>query len=107
MRTTAIFPLSLLVLALAGPPAVARAHVAGERTMGVVDSVTSDRIVLKASDGHALTFVVTPQTRFLRLEKPIRAEDVRVGERAVVHARRAGDSMQATRVKLGGNRARR
>jgi hypothetical protein len=88
-----------LVAALAAAPAVA--HESADRAMGVVESATAERIVIKAGDGHAIAFKVTPETRFFRGDKPARAEDVRVGQRAVVHGKRAGDAVEAVRVKLG------
>ncbi len=87
------------LVALAGAPA--SAHEAGDHARGVVESVAPDRIVLKSSDGHAMAFTVTPETRFVRGEKPVQREDVRVGERAVVRAKRAGEATQATLIKLG------
>jgi hypothetical protein len=88
-----------LVVALAAAPAAA--HERADRAMGVVESVTPERIVVKARDGHALSFSITPETRFLRGKKPSRAEDVRVGERAVVHGKKAGERIEAVEVKLG------
>jgi len=92
-----------LGVALGGFPA--RAHEKGDRAMGVVESVTAEKIVVKAADGHSVAFTVTPETRFFRDDKPARPEDVRVGQRAVVHGRRAGERVEAVRVKLGATRA--
>jgi hypothetical protein len=69
--------------------------------MGVVASATPKRIVVTTSDGHEVPFGVTKETRFLRGDKPGRAEDVRVGERVVVHGQRTPDGLQAVEVKLG------
>jgi hypothetical protein len=88
-----------VLAALAAVPVAA--HEKGDRAMGVVESVAPDRIVVKAADGHAVTFAVTPETRFFRGETPARVGDVRVGQRAVVHGKRAGDTLQAVQVKLG------
>ena len=85
--------------ALAARPAVA--HERGNRAMGVVASVTTDRIVIKTADGHPVTFSVTAETLFFRGESPARPKDVRAGERAVVHGKRVGEALQAVRVKLG------
>lgn len=92
-----------LVAALAAAPAAAH-DAKADRALGTVDSVTPERIVVKASDGHALEFAVTPKTRFVRGKKPARAEDVRVGERAVVHGKKAGERVEAVEVKLGAAR---
>lgn len=88
-----------VLVALAGVPV--GAHEKGDRAMGVVESVAPERIVVKTADGHAVAFTVTAETRFFVGEKPARADDVRVGQRAVVHGKRAGEALQAVQVKLG------
>lgn len=88
-----------LLAALAAVPA--SAHEKGGRAIGIVASVAPERIVVKTSDGHEVPFTVTPETRFLRAGKPAHAEDVKVGERAVVHGTRAGESLKALEVKVG------
>ena len=97
MRPAAI--VAAVLLALAGAPALA--HEAGARGLGVVERVDASRIVLKAPDGHSIAFAVTPETRFVRTGKPVRRDQVEVGERAVVHATPAGGGMRATEVRLG------
>lgn len=96
-RRLSAAPLALAV-ALAAAPALA--HEKGDRAMGLVESVTPERLVVKTSDGHSVAIAVTPETRFLRGDKAARREDVRVGERTVVQVRRAGESLEAVRVKL-------
>jgi hypothetical protein len=95
-RTSRI--LALVAALFAASPSAA--HEQGDRAMGVVESVTADRIVIKAADGHSVAFTVTPETRFFQDEKPARPEDVRVGQRAVVHGKRDGERIQAERVRL-------
>ena len=95
--------LALLAALLAASPSAA--HEQGGRAMGVVESVTADRIVIKATDGHSVAFTLTPRTRFFQGEQPARLEDVRVGQRAVVHGRRDGERVLAERVKLGATKA--
>jgi hypothetical protein len=87
-----------VVAALAG--SLALAHEQGDHAMGVVESITPERIVVRTSDGHGVPFGVTQETRFVTGEKPGRAEDVRVGERVVVHGRREVGGLQAVLVKL-------
>jgi hypothetical protein len=86
------------VAALVAGPALA--HEKGDRAMGVVESVTAGRIVITASDGHAVEFRVSPDTRFFVGEKAVGAQDVRTGQRAVVHGKRIGETLTAVRVKL-------
>ncbi len=90
--------------ALVAGPAVA--HEKGDRAMGVVATIAPERIVVRTSDGHEVPFAVTKETRFLRGEKPAHAEDIRVGERAVVRGQRDGEALRAIQVKLGAEPAR-
>ena len=83
----------------------ALAHESGGRATGTIEGVTADRIVVRTSDGHEVAYAVTPATRFLKGDKQVRLEDVRVGQRAVVHGKRAGDAMQAVQVKIGAEAA--
>jgi hypothetical protein len=89
-----------LALAMWAPSAVAHEK-GGDRAMGVVESVTAERIVVKAPDGHLVTFAVTEETRFYQGEKAARREDVRAGQRAVVQGKKKGEQVEAVRVKLG------
>jgi hypothetical protein len=91
---------TILAVAAALLAAPAAAHESAERAMGVVESVTPERLVVKAADGHGVAFVITGETRFFKGEKPASAADVRAGQRAVVHGRKAGDEVHALRVKL-------
>ena len=93
------FLLNLTMLALLGS-APAAAHEAGANARGVIESVTPDRVAVKAADGHVSAFALTPATLFSRGEKAVLAGDVRVGERAVVRGKRVGERLEAVLVKL-------
>jgi hypothetical protein len=88
-----------VVAMLVAAPALA--HEKGGRAMGVIENITPDRIVVRTSDGHSATFSVTGETRFTQGDKSARPEDARVGQRAVVHGKRDGGTLQAVEVKLG------
>ncbi len=88
-----------VVAALVAGPAVAHEK-GGDRAMGVVESVSADRIVIRASDGHEVAFTVDAGTRFYVGEKAAAPGDVRAGQRAVVHGKRSGQTLTAVRVKL-------
>jgi hypothetical protein len=83
--------------------ASALAHEKGGRAMGLVESVTPERIVVQTADGHPVAFSLTGETRFVIGNTPARLEDVRVGRRVVVHGKRVGEALQASEVKLGAN----
>lgn len=99
-----------LVAALAAALAWASAAAhekGGDRAMGVVESIATDRIVVKTADGHPVAFAITPETRFFKGDDPARAEDVKVGQRAVVRGERAGETLRAVQVRLGPETRRR
>lgn len=82
-------------------PALALAHEASDRARGVVERLDSREITVKTSDGHSVTFQVTPETRFTRAAAVVEQEDAGIGERVVVEGRRASEQLEAVRVRLG------
>lgn len=95
MRAT----LHLALLAMLAIPAVALAHGTGVHARGTIKEVMPDRVVLTGK-GPDQAFAVDASTRILRGDGSVRIEDVRVGERAVVHARRDGERLRATEIRL-------
>lgn len=95
---------SLAAAGMVSLPAMALGHAGGHDARGTVKEIASDRIVLSV-DGKDEIFAVGGETRFERGTAIVRREDVRVGERAVVHARREGQGLHATKVKLAPSRA--
>jgi hypothetical protein len=97
--------LMALLAALAATPAAA--HEKGDRARGVVESVSAERIVIESADGHMVAFAITEETRFFRGGELAGREDVKPGQRAVVHGKRSGEELRAVQVKLGAAPARR
>jgi hypothetical protein len=91
--------LALAITVTAASPAIA--HEKGGRAAGTIETVSATQLVLRATDGHPVSFSITPSTVFVQNEKPARPEDVRVGQRAVVEGKRSGERLEAVRVKLG------
>lgn len=88
-----------LVAVVVAAPAVG--HENGSRALGIVENVSAERIVVETADGHPVAFTITKDTRFVRGDEPIRLEDVKPGQRVVVHGKRLGEELQAVRVKVG------
>lgn len=90
-------------VALAGTlaaPVLAPAHEGGSHAVGTVREITADRIVVALPDGKDAVFALAPDTSFQRGTATARREEVKVGERVVVHGKRAGDREIATLIKL-------
>ncbi len=92
---------ALLVVSLVVAGLPAAAHEPTPRAMGVIEMATATRLVVRLADGHAISYAVTPETRFLVGRRPASLEDARAGRRVVVLARPSSDGMEAVRVKLG------
>ena len=85
-----------LVAALVAAPAAA--HEKGDRAMGVVESVSAERIVVKTADGHPVAFTITQETRFFRGESRRGREDVRSrGSAPSFTGKRAGEQLAGRR----------
>jgi|SRR6266496_3392770 len=96
--------LMVCVIALAAPGS-AWAHGGGIHAKGTLKSVSADRIVLQTAEGEK-AFKVTPSTQFLNGSAPATATDLHPGDRAVVHARGAEGTPEATatQVRFGDGR---
>jgi hypothetical protein len=88
-----------LVAALTIRPAAA--HESADRVMGIVERVTAQELVLKATDGHTVVFAITPETRFTDAGTPVPVEEIQPGRRVAVHGKKAGERIEAVWVKLG------
>jgi thiamine monophosphate kinase len=92
-----VFMTALLGLAITVP---ALAHEGGHHVKGVIKELTPERLVLTEATGKDVAFVVTQATGFFREGKPVKREDAKPGERAVVHGA-AGGGTTAAEVMLG------
>lgn len=88
-----------ILAALAAGPAAAHEK-GGDRAMGIIASVSPDRLAIRTSDGHVVEFAVTPATRFTQGDARVGAERARAGGRAVVHGARSGTALRAVEVRL-------
>jgi hypothetical protein len=87
-----------LVLALAG---AAWAHGDEQHLMGTVSKVEGMSITVKAQDGSLKMVMVTDETKYLKAGAAAKLEDVKAGDRVVIHAKKMGDMLHATEVKIG------
>ena len=80
--------------------ASAQAHEGGTHSRGTVQEIAADRIVLATPEGRRVAIGMEPDTRIVRGDHVIRVSDVRLGERAVVHASAHDGNLVATEVML-------
>ena len=93
--------MAMAVLGVLFAPALAGAHEAGLHARGTIREIGPDHVVLAMTDGKEQTYALGQDTKFVRGEAPARREEVRAGERAVIHARRDGEKLHATEIRLG------
>jgi hypothetical protein len=93
-----IVPLVAVVVSLA-VPALALGHGTGIHARGTVKEIAADRVVV-AAKGADQAFAIGPETSVVRGTQKVRIEDVRAGERVVVHAQRDGEKLRATELRL-------
>lgn len=91
--------LSLAVAASLAAPVVALGHGSGVHARGTIKEITPDHVVL-TGNGADQVIAMGKDTAIVRGDRSVRIQDVRVGERAVVHARREGKALSATEIRL-------
>lgn len=90
----------LVVIGALVGPALSAGHEGGLDARGTIKAIGADEVVLSTARGTDQAYALGPDTRFRRGTAPARREDVRAGERAVVHARRDGEKLHATEIRL-------
>lgn len=90
---------AVIIGVLAGP-VLAAGHEGGLDARGTIKQIGPDEIVLSTTQGKDQAYALGPDTKFRRGAAPARREDVHPGERAVVHARRDGEKLRATEIRL-------
>ncbi|HEX4954234.1 MAG TPA: hypothetical protein VF017_12660 [Thermoanaerobaculia bacterium] len=73
--------------------------------MGTIEAIAADRLDLKGPDGKVTSYVLTPETHFEREGRNEGRENVRIGERAVVHFQTKDGKSTAQHVQLGAAKA--
>jgi hypothetical protein len=97
MRVVRVSLLALLAW-LAGGRALA--HEGGAHAKGTVKEISADRLVLATTAGTEVSVALVSGTQIVRGRHAIAVTDVHPGERAVVHASKRGDRLEATEVML-------
>lgn len=77
------------------------AHNDQQHVMGTVAKIDSGSISVKTTTGELKTVMILPTTKFLRGTAAATAQDVKIGDRVVIHAKPEGEILNATEVKVG------
>lgn len=76
------------------------AHGGGAHLKGVVSAIAADAITVQTPEGELRTARITRDTLFVRGKAPATWQEVKRGERVVVHARGHGAALEAREVQL-------
>jgi hypothetical protein len=77
------------------------AHGNEQHVIGTVAKIEPGSITVKTIEGDAKTVMIVADTKFVKGSSPATQQDVKVGDRVVVHARPEGGMLYATEVKIG------
>ena len=69
--------------------------------MGTVEKVDGTTITVAERNGNHTSVSVTGDTKFLKGTAAAKLEDLKPGDRVVIHAKKVKDQLQATEVKIG------
>jgi hypothetical protein len=80
------------------------AHGGGPHLKGTASAIAPDRITVDGTDGRSTVARITPDTRFIAGKAAGKREDLKPGDRVVVHTRKRGDGLEAIEVRYKGRR---
>jgi Domain of unknown function (DUF5666) len=95
MKTRAL----LFAFALSTAPLAAPAHEGGHDARGVITSAGAEELTLRTKQGEE-KFAVGKETEFVKDGAPATAQELSVGNRAVVHAKHRNGRMEAIKVEF-------
>lgn len=72
-------------------------------TLGTVEQVEKDRLDVKDTDGKAVSFALTAETKVLRGKEPAEIDSLKKGERVAVESEEKDGTLFAVTVRVGGS----
>lgn len=96
LRSSVVTAALLLIL-----PTIVLAHNNQQHVMGTVTKIDSASISVKTTTGDVKVIMLLPTTKFLKGTAAATAQDVKVGDRVVIHAKPQGEMLNATEVRIG------
>src|SRR5215813_7012447 len=79
---------------------LAFAHGGGLHIMGTVTDLDAEHVVVKTKDGKTQSVQVNDQTTYRKGKATATSEDLKVGDRVVVHTTGKGDPLTAKEIHL-------
>jgi hypothetical protein len=80
---------------------VAFAHGDKKHVMGTLEKINADSVVVKQADGKSVEVKLVSGTMYVSRDgKAAKLSDLAVGDRVVIHATPAGDTLSADEVKF-------
>src|SRR5438046_728343 len=90
------------LLQLCGTAALA--HGGGPHLKGIASVITADQITVEGTGGRSTVAKITPDTRFIAGKAVGKREDLKEGDRVVVHTRKQGNGLEAIEVRYKAQR---
>jgi len=84
---------------------LALAHGNEQHLMGVVKSISKSSITVQTTNNQIQEVTITDKTTFENAGAPSRMDDLKVGDRVVIHAVKSGDKLVAHTVRFGARKA--
>ena len=69
--------------------------------VGTVAKIDGTTVTVKLADGSSKSVMVDSDTKFLRQSTAVKATDLKVGDRVVIHAKSVDGMLHASEVKIG------
>ena len=86
---------------------VVAAHEGGKHFMGNVKSIDAASLTIITTTHETVTLKLLPTTKFMKSHQPSSLQELKAGERVVVHAKQDGKSWDAEEVQFGASSAKR
>ena len=83
------------------------AHEGGKHFLGTVKAVDASSLTIVTTANETVTLKLLPTTKFVKSHQPATLQDLKAGERVVVHAKKDGQSWDAEQVQFGTSSAKR
>lgn len=80
---------------------MALAHGDQQHVMGTVTKVETESISVKTTTGEVKVVIILPTTKFVKGTAGVTLQEIKVGDRVVIHAKPEGNVLNATEVKIG------